>query len=130
MKIVVPTLENGQVNGHFGHSDFFTVFSTDENKEIISRDVVNASEECGCKSSLVETFAGMGVRICLAGNMGPGAVTKFQNNGITVVRGCSGSAEENVKSYLLGKIDDSGELCNHHGHDHHHDGGHACNHNS
>jgi predicted Fe-Mo cluster-binding NifX family protein len=129
MKIVTPALENGHINSHFGHSDLFTVFTTDESGVILSQEKIAAPEGCGCKSNLVESFAQMGVSICLAGNMGPGAVTKFQRYGIDVIRGCSGDAAENVKAYLAGKLSDSGENCDHQGH-HQHEDGHKCNHHS
>lgn len=133
MKIVLPTLPNGHINGHFGHSEMFTVFTTGENGQILSKEPVSAMEGCGCKSDIIPALAQMGVTVCLAGNMGPGAAAKFERNGIVVVRGCAGDAESIVKAYLTGAVADSGESCGHHehhGHDHHHDHGHSCNHHS
>lgn len=54
----------------------------------------------------------------LAGNMGDGAVTKLNNFGIKVIRGCSGSVKDVAQAWLDGRLDDSGISCKEHGHDH------------
>ena len=40
MKIALPARDN-QVDGHFGHCDYFTVFSVDANNKIISEERVD-----------------------------------------------------------------------------------------
>ena len=113
MKIALPS-RNNQVDGHFGHCEYFTVFSVDENRKIISEERVAPPEGCGCKSNIVSILSKMGVSVMLAGNMGGGAVTVLNSHGIKVYRGCSGDLREVVESWLAGKISDSGVGCNPH----------------
>ena len=92
MKIALPT-RNNQIDSHFGHCEYFTVFTTDADS-IISQEVVPSPEGCGCKSNIASVLANMGVSLMLAGNMGDGAVNVLANSGIEVVRGCQGDVTE------------------------------------
>ena len=113
MKIALPARDN-QVDGHFGHCDYFTVFSVDANNKIISEQRVDPPAGCGCKSNIVSILSEMGVTIMLAGNMGSGAVAVLNSHGIKVYRGCSGDLREVAQSWLDGKVSDSGTGCNAH----------------
>lgn len=125
MKIALPS-RNNNIDNHFGHCEYFTVFTVDtEAKEILSSDTVSSPNGCGCKSNVASTLADMGVKVMLAGNMGEGAVNKLNSAGIKVVRGCSGDVKTVTLNYLNGSIEDSGILCQTHGHNH----GHECHHN-
>jgi len=110
MKIALPSIE-GRVDAHFGHCEYFTVFTVDENNEIIKEEKVSSPEGCGCKSNIVHTLSQMGVGIMLAGNMGEGAVNVLGSQGIKVLRGCSGNVKTVVEQWLAGGLDDSGESC-------------------
>jgi predicted Fe-Mo cluster-binding NifX family protein len=113
MKIALPS-RGTQVDGHFGHCEYFTVFSVDENNKIISEERVDPPSGCGCKSNIVSILSEMGVSVMLAGNMGAGAVNVLSSNGIKVFRGCTGNLREVAESWLGGKISDSGTGCNDH----------------
>lgn len=113
MKIAVPT-RDGNVDDHFGHCDYYTIFSINENKEIICKERMDSPEGCGCKSGIAPVLRDMGVEIMLAGNMGEGAKNVLESNSISVVRGCCGNVDVLVEDYLLGKVSDNGELCKNH----------------
>ncbi len=113
MKIAVPTCEVN-VDDHFGHCEFFTVFTANEKKEIIETEIVKSPVGCGCKSNISETLSNLGVTIMLAGNMGQGAVNVLNQAGIEVFRGCSGNVKEVADSWLIGNIQDSGDACHSH----------------
>lgn len=115
MKIALPTNQN-QIDSHFGHCEYFTVFTINENKEFIDQETVASPEGCGCKSNIAFILADMGVTIMLAGNMGDGAVNVLNNAGIEVLRGCAGNVKEVTLAWLKGTLADSGESC--HAHDH------------
>ena len=119
MKIALPT-RNGQIDGHFGHCEYFTVFTTDEHS-IISQEVVPSPEGCGCKSNIASVLADMGVSLMLAGNMGDGAVNVLHHAGIEVVRGCQGDVTDVTTLWLSGELKDSGDSCHEHEHGCHHD---------
>jgi predicted Fe-Mo cluster-binding NifX family protein len=113
MKIALPSRGN-QVDGHFGHCEYFTIFSVDEHRKIISEERLDPPAGCGCKSNVVTTLAEKGVTVMLAGNMGGGAVNVLNAHGITVYRGCTGELRDVAEAWLAGKINDSGSGCTAH----------------
>ncbi|WBW96482.1 NifB/NifX family molybdenum-iron cluster-binding protein [Oceanirhabdus sp. W0125-5] len=114
MKIALPS-RNNQIDDHFGHCEYFTIFTVDnDKKEIISQETISSPEGCGCKSNIAQTLSNMGVTIMLAGNMGAGAVRVLNNSGIDVVRGCSGELKTVALKWLEGNISDSGDSCSAH----------------
>ena len=117
MKIAIPTRE-GRVDDHFGHCDHYTIF-TIENGAIVGTETLPAPQGCGCKSGIAGVLAEMGVEVMLAGNMGQGAKNVLERNNIRVVRGCSGSVEVLVQTYLCGFVFDNGQGCDHHNCAHH-----------
>jgi predicted Fe-Mo cluster-binding NifX family protein len=123
MKVAIPSNE-GRVEDHFGHSEYFTVFTINDKNEAVNEEIIASVQGCGCKSNIVETLFNMGVQTMLAGNMGDGAVNKLNQYGIEVIRGCSGEVSAVVNDWLKGNLKDSEETCNHH----HHEGGN-CHHN-
>jgi len=119
MKIALPSRQNF-VDGHFGHCEYFTVFTIDDNsKQIITQETITSPEGCGCKSNIVQTLSDMGVSLMLAGNMGQGAVNVLNSAGIQVVRGCAGDVREVTLKWLDGTLSDSGESCSAHEHECH-----------
>jgi predicted Fe-Mo cluster-binding NifX family protein len=113
MKIALPS--NGmEIDEHFGHCQCFTIFDVNDQNKIVSEETVTPPAGCGCKSSIVPQLASMGVSVMLAGNMGGGAVNLLEDNGIKVVRGCSGNVHEVARSWLAGMVDDSGASCQSH----------------
>jgi predicted Fe-Mo cluster-binding NifX family protein len=123
MKIAVPTTQANTVDEHFGHCEFYMLFTINDQKAVINTENLPSPAGCGCKSNIANVLKEKGVSVLLAGNMGQGAVNVISNQGITVVRGCIGNINEAVTNYLSGKIGDSGETCSHH-----HEDGAACNH--
>jgi predicted Fe-Mo cluster-binding NifX family protein len=116
MKIALPS-RNSNIDDHFGHCEYFTVFTTDENKQILTEENVQSPMGCGCKSNIVDTLSAMGVTMMLAGNIGNGAVNVLNNHGIHVLRGCSGSVKTVVQQWLDGTVGDSGINCHQHEHE-------------
>lgn len=129
MKIAVPVTSTNQVDGHFGHCEYYSVFTISENKEITHVNTIPSVQGCGCKSNIAGVLAADGVTVMLAGGIGGGAINVLYNSGIEVIRGCSGDATEVVKSFVSGAISDSGESCHQHEAHHTNGGGHQCNHN-
>ena len=114
MKIALPSRQN-MIDDHFGHCEFFTIFTTDEaGKKIVDQEVVASPAGCGCKSNIAQVLAAMGVKVMLAGNRGEGAVNVLNSAGIEVLRGCSGDVKEVAVNWLAGNIIDSGDVCREH----------------
>ncbi|MDA8123726.1 MAG: NifB/NifX family molybdenum-iron cluster-binding protein [Deltaproteobacteria bacterium] len=110
MKIALPSCQH-QVDEHFGHCEYFTVFTVNDRKEILAEERVSSLPGCGCKSNIAQRLTEMGVKMMLAGNMGQGAVNVLNNCGIEVLRGCSGDVQEVTEQWLAGTLQDSGIAC-------------------
>jgi len=121
MKIAVPVNKNNQIDDHFGHCEFYNVYTISDNKEITNIQTIESTQGCGCKSNIASVLANKGVTIMLAGGIGGGAINVLNNSGIEVIRGCSGDAAYIVKQFIKGNISDSGESCKHHDHHHGHE---------
>ena len=70
MKIAVPVTNDDQIDGHFGHCEFYSVFTISEKNEISDVNTIPAVEGCGCKSNIAGTLAEEGVTVMLAGGIG------------------------------------------------------------
>jgi predicted Fe-Mo cluster-binding NifX family protein len=127
-KIAVPVSIDNRVDEHFGHCEFYGIFTVNEKNEITDFTRIASASGCGCKSNIASELASMGVEYMLAGGIGAGAIQVLAASGIQVVRGCSGDASSVVSSWLEGRISDSGESCLQH--EQHHGQGHSheCNH--
>jgi predicted Fe-Mo cluster-binding NifX family protein len=113
MKIALPS--NGtEVDEHFGHCQCFTIFEVNGENKIVSEETLTPPPGCGCKSNIIPQLASMGVSVMLAGNMGGGAVSILESNGIKVIRGCSGNVHEVAQAWLAGRVNDSGTSCQSH----------------
>ncbi|OOP74299.1 NifB/NifX family molybdenum-iron cluster-binding protein [Clostridium beijerinckii] len=116
MKIALPS-RNNNIDDHFGHCEYFTVFTVNtQDKEITASETVQSPAGCGCKSNIASVLSDMGVKVMLAGNMGEGAVRVLNNSGIEVFRGCSGDVKTTALKWLEGSLSDSGDIC--HAHEH------------
>ncbi len=113
-KIAIPT-RKGQVDAHFGHCEYYTIYSVEENK-LLSEETYEAPQGCGCKSNVATILAEKGIKLMLAGNMGTGALNVLNSCGIEVLRGRSGNVREVLDSYLQGNLKDNGLNCAHHEH--------------
>ena len=122
-KIALPS-RDGKIDGHFGHCEFYTIVTIDENNQIVKTENMPSPQGCGCKSNIASKFQEDGVTVMLAGNMGAGALNKLSAHGIEVFRGCTGPIMDVLNAYLEGKIQDSGIGCQHH----HGNGDHECGH--
>lgn len=108
-KIAVPT-KNGNVASHFGHCSEFTIYDTDngnmKNKEV----VVNPGHEPGF---LPKFLSDKDVEIVLAGGIGTRAIKIFNNEGIDVITGVRGKADDCLGKYLSGDLDAGDNVCDH-----------------
>ncbi len=130
MKIAV-TYENGEVFGHFGHTEQFKIYEA-ENGKIKSSAVVptNGSGHGALAGFLVE----QGVDTLICGGIGGGAQMALTDAGIKFYGGVNGSADSAVEALLEGKLNfDADVHCDHHDHEHgdepHVCGEHGCEHN-
>ena len=95
MKIAV-TYENGQVFQHFGHTEEFKVYDT-EDKKILSSQVVGTGGSG--HEALAVFLKNLGVKVLICGGIGGGARTALAQAGIESgrVRGCGPGSGGPVK---------------------------------
>jgi len=124
MKIAVPTKENNQIDAHFGHCAFYTIYTVSEKNEVTGKQTLPSPAGCGCKSNIAFNLSQMDVEIMLAGGIGEGAISKLSSCNIQVVRNCEGDVDELVGEYLAGILRDGGTSCQSHAHG----GDHTCSH--
>lgn len=122
IKIAIPVTTDNRIDDHFGHCEFYGVYTISDNKEITDIQTIKSQQGCGCKSNIAAVLSNLGVTTMLAGGIGAGAINVLNHWGISVVRGCSGNAEQVVKAYIKGELEDSGINCSHH----HDESGHLC----
>lgn len=121
MKIAV-TYENGQVFQHFGHTEQFKVYDT-ENGQVMKSEVQNTNGTG--HSALAGLLTTLGVNVLICGGIGGGAQTALANAGIKLFGGVQGDADKAVEAFLAGNlVFDPEAKCNHH--DHHHGEDHKC----
>ena len=121
MKIALPTKENNQIDAHFGHCEFYTIYTVSENNEITDKQILRSPAGCGCKSNIAFDLSQMDVKMMLAGGIGEGAISKLSSCNIEVIRNCQGDVDELVNAYLTGNLKDGGASCRSHAHGEHHD---------
>lgn len=128
IKIAVPVTIDNNIDDHFGHCEFYSVYTISTTNEILNVKTIKSEQGCGCKSNIANTLATDGVTIMLAGGIGEGAINVLKNSGIEVVRGCSGDVNNLINRFTSGFVMDSGSSCAQH-EQHNSDGHkHECNH--
>ena len=119
MRIAVA-YDNGNVFQHFGRTEQFKVYETEEGKVV-------SSEVMGTNGVGHEALAGLladhKIDALICGGMGQGAQDALSEAGIEVCAGASGDADAAVEAYLRGELVNTGVNCDHH--DHHHGDGHG-----
>ena len=122
MKVAV-THENGQIFGHFGHTETFKVYEI-ENGQIVSSQVVGTDGQG--HGALAIILNDMHIDALICGGIGGGAQAALAQLGIKLYGGCQGSCDEAVKALIEGRLDYNPNVqCSHHTHEHG-DGGHTC----
>ncbi len=126
MKIAVPTKQGNRIDDHFGHCEFYSIFTVDDN-QIVEKQILQSPQGCGCKSNIAFDLANIDVKVMLAGGIGEGAINKLASQKIKVVRNCKGDVDDLVKDFLAGNLIDGGLSCAAHA-NHNQAGDHVCNH--
>ncbi len=112
MKIAVAS-EGENITRHFGHCGNFNIFEAEGTRIIKEESVSNP----GHRPGFLPNFLGdLGVNVIISGGMGGGAVEIFNERGIEVVTGASGSALSAAESYLKGELKSTGTVCHEHQH--------------
>ncbi len=101
MKIAV-TYENGEIYGHFGHTEQFKIY------EVVD---TNGSGH----GALVDLLSAAGVNTLICGGIGGGAQAALHDAGIELYAGITGNADRAMDQFLCGTLNHNPNAnCNHH----------------
>ena len=105
MKVCIPTMgSNGldeQVGEHFGRVPTFTMVDTETNEINV---IDNTSEHMGGTGYPPDLIARTGAEVMLCGGLGRRAVAMFEELGIMVYVGASGTVKDAVQLWKDGKL--------------------------
>ena len=120
MRIAV-TYEEGKVFQHFGHTEQFRIYDTDEEK-ILDQKIVDTNGSG--HGALAGFLADLKVDALICGGIGGGAQAALSTVGIRLYGGVSGPADQAVQDLLAGTLAyDPAVHCDHHGQE---NGQHNC----
>ncbi len=125
---IAATYENGEIFGHFGHTEQFKIYSVEDG--VITSSSVIPTNGSG-HGALADFLISQGVDTLICGGIGGGAQTALAEAGIKLFGGVKGSADKAVNDLLSGCLSfDVHVHCDHHDHEHgdepHTCGKHGC----
>jgi predicted Fe-Mo cluster-binding NifX family protein len=126
MKICIPTMgKNGLddiVGEHFGRVPTYTIVDLDTNEVKV---IPNTSEHMGGIGYPPEIMVREGVNVLLCRGLGRRAISMFEETGIDVYIGASGTVKEVVSAFRQGRLQKAGigDACGRHAFrdQHHHE---------
>ena len=120
--ILALTYENGNVFGHFGHTEQFKVYEI-EGGNVVSQKVVDTNGSG--HGALAGFLKDLNVDTLICGGIGGGAKNALAEANIKVYPGAQGNADAQVTAFIKGELNyDPNTKCSHH--DHEHGEGHTC----
>ncbi len=112
-----------QVAHHFGRAPYFAMVEFDDKQKTLKvKTEPNRSEHMGgTPGHSHESFLELKPDIVVAYAMGPGALSTFQNAGITVLKATADTVKGNIELFKEGKLGELVGGCEHaHHHEHEH----------
>lgn len=107
MKIAIAT-DNNNVSAHFGRCPSYTIVEIDNDKVKSNEVVNNPGHEPG---RIPEFLDSLGVKVIIAGGMGPRAVGFFNDFKIKSIVGISGSVDAVINDYISGNVESGQTTC-------------------
>ena len=108
MKICVPTVDDkgmeSQISPHFGRAPKFIVSDTDPSDvEVLD----NTAEHFGGMAKTPEIIRDAGVDVILVSGIGPRAIQMFEQMGIRVFVGATGTAGDALEAFRSGALQEA-----------------------
>ncbi len=105
---------DGQMAEHFGHCAEFVIYDLQPDGSFSKEVVANPGHKPGFLPNFLHE---KGVKTMIAGGIGSAAIEIFEEKGIKVYTGASGSVDEVFNCYKDGRLESSGTACREHAHD-------------
>ncbi len=107
MKFGIPILAPeglaSEVNDHFGMSEYFLLLDVEDGR-IVSTEVLEDRPTLKERKTPAEVLAGHGVKVVLAGGIGPHMIAELADHGIRIFRGAAGTAGQAFEDYSTGML--------------------------
>lgn len=114
MMIVAMAMEQNQkIAQHFGHCPFFRLITIADGQVVSSEDLPSPPHQPGLLPRLLHERH---VSTVIAGGMGGSAQELFQRQGIQVVVGVAGEAQQVLEQFMRGELQSSSVVCHEHAH--------------
>ncbi len=110
MVMMAIATEKNSVAQHFGRCPSYTLVTIENGKETTRQTIENPGHEPGFLPKFLQE---KGASYIVAGGMGPMAKTLFDQCGIVVIMGITGSIDEVVHMYLKGTLKPGENVCDH-----------------
>jgi predicted Fe-Mo cluster-binding NifX family protein len=133
MKVCIPTNSdkglNDYVGEHFGRVSTYTIVDLEKNDVKV---IPNTSNHMGGTKNPPEVLAEYGVNVMICQGLGRRAIIMFNDFGIDVYIGASGTVKDAIDAYKKGELTKASEedACGQHAfrgeHEHDHEQGHHC----
>ncbi|HHY08963.1 MAG TPA: dinitrogenase iron-molybdenum cofactor [Firmicutes bacterium] len=107
MKIAVASSEN-EVAGHFGYCESFFIFRGEDGRITKQEELPNPGHRPGF---LPKYLHDLGVNVIISGGMGQNAIRLFEEQGIIVITGVTGSPKEAAEKFLNESLPLTAEPC-------------------
>ncbi|MGN0906438.1 MAG: DUF134 domain-containing protein [Bullifex sp.] len=118
---IAVTYDDGMIFQHFGHTESFKIYDTEDGKIKESKVIGTDGQGHGALATLL---SGLDVDALICGGIGGGARMALAEAGITLYGGVSGNADAAVEALIRGELDYNPDvMCTHH-----HGEGHTCGH--
>lgn len=99
MKVAVPTI-GGLLDEFFYSCELFTIFTIDDNDNIVDVELLYTPESCDCKNNIPLIMQQKGVTIMLANIVPKHAEGNCSKYGITVYLEYTGNVRDVVQTFL------------------------------
>lgn len=96
MKLAI-TYENGEIFGHFGHTEQFKIYEISDGK-VTKTEILDANGQG--HGALAGLLQNNGVEMLICGGIGGGAKLALAGAGIRVFAGVSGKADDAAEAFL------------------------------
>ncbi|MEW5959081.1 MAG: NifB/NifX family molybdenum-iron cluster-binding protein [Chloroflexota bacterium] len=124
IRIAISTLDNNglssAVSDHFGRCAYFTLAEIEDNQIKSVQAIANPHAHNHGPGQIPAFIKEQGATVMLAGGMGHRAVGFFEQFGIDVATGATGTVQQAIQAYLTGKLRGASPCVESQRH-HHHD---------
>jgi len=105
MKVCIPTMGPGGLNDmvgeHFGRVPTYTVYDTETAKVTVME---NTSGHAGGSGYPAQILADAGINVMVCGGLGRRAISMFEESGVMVYIGASGTAGKALEMWKAGQL--------------------------